>query len=218
MIDQHTPTISYDVKRGEPRTRKKNGGDCINCELCVRVCPTGIDIRNGLQMECIQCGRCADACDEIQTNLKRPKGLIRTASESALAGIKAPKIRLRPLAYMCGIIITLSVISYRLSQRADLKYTIVRQPSTTYGDMGENHWGNYFTLRVNNQTSKLAKITIHNEDGLSMICNICGDNVPQFAEKQGLLVIKIPKSYPKDFVSLRLPNGELRKLPLILPR
>jgi len=61
MMDDSTPTIAYDTRRGEPRGKRGASGDCIDCGLCQRVCPTGIDIRQGLQLECIQCGRCADA-------------------------------------------------------------------------------------------------------------------------------------------------------------
>jgi len=82
--------VAYDYKRGEPRGPIKKGeeqvkGDCIDCHACVRVCPTGIDIRNGLQMECVGCTACIDACNNIMDRIHKPKGLIRYASENSIA-------------------------------------------------------------------------------------------------------------------------------------
>ena len=74
MLDSATPTVAYDAKRGDPRGRGESKGDCIDCGLCVRVCPTGIDIRQGLQLECITCARCIDACHMVMPNLERKPG------------------------------------------------------------------------------------------------------------------------------------------------
>ena len=104
MFDKDTFTVSYNAKRGEqrgPRPRKlsheqvqeKGLGDCIDCNLCVQVCPTGIDIRNGLQYECINCGACVDACNGVMDKMGYPKGLISFTSEEELAGGKTHIIR-----------------------------------------------------------------------------------------------------------------------------
>ena len=78
LTDDDTINVGYDYPRGEPRgTKGKAEGDCVDCRRCVQVCPTGIDIRNGLQLECIGCTACIDACDDIMTKVERPKGLIR---------------------------------------------------------------------------------------------------------------------------------------------
>ena len=94
MFDKETLVIAYDAKRGEPRgargrkidPRKAGLGDCIGCQICVQVCPTGIDIRKGLQYECIGCAACIDGCDQVMDKMGYPRGLIRYASESSLAG------------------------------------------------------------------------------------------------------------------------------------
>ncbi|MDC8103140.1 cytochrome c oxidase accessory protein CcoG [Chryseobacterium sp. PTM-20240506] len=92
LIDKQTINVYYDFKRGENRSKWKNGedrksegkGDCIDCQQCVVVCPTGIDIRNGQQLECINCTACIDACDEVMEKIGLPKGLVRYATEAEI--------------------------------------------------------------------------------------------------------------------------------------
>ena len=93
MFDKDTLVITYDRERGEPRgprsrkaDREGRGlGDCVDCDICVQVCPTGIDIRNGLQYECIGCAACIDGCDQVMDKMGYPRGLIRYTTENALA-------------------------------------------------------------------------------------------------------------------------------------
>lgn len=101
LTDEDTMIIGYDLKRGEPRGKVTDpgAGACVDCNRCVSVCPTGIDIRDGLQLECIGCAACIDACDDIMTKVKRPTGLIRYDSMRGLAGEKRRIFRPRLLAY-----------------------------------------------------------------------------------------------------------------------
>jgi cytochrome c oxidase accessory protein FixG len=215
MISKATPTIAYDVKRGEPRGKHKDG-DCIDCQLCVRVCPTGIDIRNGLQLECIQCGRCADACDTVMTNLKRPKGLIRTASESALAGLKPRRFRLRPALYLTLLLINLGILVVAVGTRADLQITVLRQPSTTYAMIDADHLGNYFSIRVVNRSRESHPLTVKTDPAVRLICSLCNQSIGADVEEKGNLVLIVPADYPKDEVELDF--GETKvTLPLIKP-
>ena len=101
LTDEETVVIGYDEKRGEPRGKASdpNAGDCIDCHRCVQVCPTGIDIRNGLQMECIGCAACIDACNDIMRKVNRPTGLVRYDSTAGLAGRKRRILRPRVWLY-----------------------------------------------------------------------------------------------------------------------
>ena len=90
LLDKNSIVVAYDYKRGEPRGKIKKEdptaySDCIDCAACVRVCPTGIDIRNGTQLECVNCTACIDACDDIMESIHKPKGLVRYASENSIS-------------------------------------------------------------------------------------------------------------------------------------
>ncbi|MFN8389398.1 MAG: cytochrome c oxidase accessory protein CcoG [Bdellovibrionota bacterium] len=123
LLDDTSLVISYDPGRGEPRGKLERGdaqrtkGDCIDCGLCVRVCPTGIDIRNGLQLECVQCAVCADACDSVMEKIARPKGLIRYATERGLRGEKVKLLRPRVIVYGTILISLLGTLGWLLSSR-----------------------------------------------------------------------------------------------------
>ncbi|MGZ5253931.1 MAG: cytochrome c oxidase accessory protein CcoG, partial [Flavitalea sp.] len=122
LLDQNSMIVAYDYKRGEPRGKasKKaelNLGDCIDCHACVRVCPTGIDIRNGTQMECVGCTACIDACDDIMLKLDLPKGLIRYASENNIKEGTNLKYSGRMRFYTIVLILLASLLSFLLITR-----------------------------------------------------------------------------------------------------
>ncbi len=218
MISVATPTVAYDSKRGEPRGRAEGAGDCIDCQLCVRVCPTGIDIRHGLQLECIQCGRCSDACDGIMSNLKRPKGLIRTSSQAALEGRKVQRFRLRPAIYLVLLLITIGFVSYSVGTRTALKVTILRQASTTFTHIDEQRLGNYFSMRIVNQSTEPHALKLTTEDGVTIICSLCDRKVEPNEEVKGNLVVIFPQHYPHDKVRLLQEKDEpVIELPLLKP-
>ena len=152
LMGKKSLAILYNEKRGEPRKvgRDKDHGDCVNCYRCVSVCPMGIDIRRGVQMECIACTACIDACDEIMDKVGKPKGLVSYSSISKMESNEKKKLGSRSLAYLLLILaITVSFV-FILAKRSTIDLKIIRAieaPYTVTGEMLINH----FRLVIKNQ-------------------------------------------------------------------
>jgi cytochrome c oxidase accessory protein FixG len=167
LMDSNSLTITYDINRGEPRRNigvvdKDKEGDCINCYRCVSVCPTGIDIRRGTQLECIGCTQCIDACDDIMDKLKRPRGLIRYESENGLQGkAKQSFFSIRSGIYLTALILLLIGFVYSLNRMNQLDAMLVRGSRTPYQERtlenGERIIVNHYNLELfYNQGSKVV--------------------------------------------------------------
>ncbi|GEK46965.1 cytochrome c oxidase accessory protein CcoG [Bisbaumannia pacifica] len=162
MFDADTLIVSYDRQRGEPRGRQRvkgpsdaaTGGDCIDCELCVQVCPTGIDIRDGLQYECIGCAACVDACDSIMTRIGAPRGLIRYTTEHALAGHTTRILRPRLLGYLAALMIMIGLMVGYIGQRVPLELEVERDRQQLYQLTREGRVSNRYTLTLRNQDDR----------------------------------------------------------------
>ena len=139
-------------------------GDCIDCFACVRVCPTGIDIRNGTQMECVNCTACIDACDEIMTSIHKPKGLIRYASLNSITkGIKLKfNTRIKAYTAVLGLLITLLI--FLMISRTDLDVTLMRTAGMTYTSMPDGRISNLYNLKLANKTHKDIAFTLKLEN------------------------------------------------------
>ena len=157
MLDKNSIVVAYDYGRGEPRHKfKKNEenakGDCVDCELCVKVCPTGIDIRNGTQLECVNCTACIDACNEIMRGVKRPEGLIRYASENEIREGKKSGFTFRMKAYTIVLILLISLEAFLIIGRSDVDATILRARGLLYQEQANNQTSNLYTIKVLNKT------------------------------------------------------------------
>jgi cytochrome c oxidase accessory protein FixG len=160
MFDHNTYLVAYDEKRGENRGSRKRKddprelelGDCVDCNLCVDVCPAGIDIRNGLQYECINCGACVDACNNVMDKFNYPKGLISYTSENALLGKKEKMLRPKVLGYGLISLLMLAIMVYSINVRVPLEVSILRDRNALYQvDFNENIINNYL-VKVTNKS------------------------------------------------------------------
>ena len=167
MYDQDTLLPSYDAERGEPRGRIKKGqdnsakGSCVDCNVCVAVCPTGIDIRKGQQEGCITCGLCVDACDSIMDKVKQPRGLIRYASYKELhhnaASIPLYK-RFRVLVYAFILIAAMSGIVYGFMNLSPTEFKVVHERQPLFVKLSDGSIQNKYTVKLLNKTKETLKL------------------------------------------------------------
>lgn len=140
LIDKQTINVLYDFKRGENRSKWRNGedrkaagkGDCIDCQQCVVVCPTGIDIRDGQQLECVNCTACIDACDDVMTKVGLPKGLIRYASEQEIEKQTKFKFTARMKATAAALALLIGLLSFSLNDRGLMEAKFLKYPGSTF--------------------------------------------------------------------------------------
>ena len=165
LLDTKSIVVAYDHKRGEAENGRKKfrktedrealgHGDCIDCMQCVNVCPTGIDIRNGTQLECVNCTACIDECDHIMESINLPKGLIRYTSEENIEKKTPFKLTPRIKGYIAVLAILTGLLVGMLFLRNDVEATILRLPGQLYEHKENNIISNVFTYKLVNKTSK----------------------------------------------------------------
>jgi cytochrome c oxidase accessory protein FixG len=169
MLDPNSIVVAYDKVRGESRAKfKKNPepgtGDCVDCFECVKVCPTGIDIRNGTQLECINCTACIDACDDIMTRFHRPTGLIKYASENNIARGEKTKFTTRTAAYTAVLVILLTVLTALLLSRKDIETNVMRAQGMLYQEQPNNKISNLYEVTLINKTRDDIPVSFELED------------------------------------------------------
>ncbi len=190
MFDTDTLIITYDYKRGESRGTRRKGadykaqglGDCVDCGICVQVCPTGIDIRNGLQYMCIGCAACIDACDQVMDKIGYPKGLIRYSTQNAIDGVYSDKeipkhvFRPRTLFYIAVVAVITAAFVYTLAMRIPMRADVLRDRLTLSREAANGQIENLYQLRIINMDGKPHRYSIA-ADGIKGLHVVSGDNV-----------------------------------------
>ncbi len=214
LIDKQTIIVAYDYKRGERekgRAKFKRGvnreqegvGDCIDCGNCVVVCPTGIDIRNGTQLECVNCTACIDACDEVMEKINLPKGLIRYASEDNIQKGVNFRFTARMIAYTVALLVLIGVLSSFLFFRSSVNSKFLREPGSDYKIINNEIITNNFQYTLQNKTKETKQMHLRlksHPNGTIQLLN--GTNVVLIAPGQqveGSMVISIPKEDVKSY-------------------
>ena len=169
MLDRNSLIVAYDERRGEPRHKGKNVtenrvGDCVDCKRCQVVCPTGIDIRNGLQMECINCTQCIDACDDVMRRTGKAEGLIRYTSQDALEGKPNRILRPRTIAYPAVLCVVIALFAFVLSTKYGFDTQLLREPGNSFNLTGDGEIANRFKLRLTNRTNEPRSYAIEISD------------------------------------------------------
>ncbi len=209
MTDKNSILVAYDYVRGEPREKfhkveRKDKGDCVDCMHCVKVCPTGIDIRNGTQLECTNCTACIDACDFVMDKVGLPKGLIRYASEDGIS--KREKLRITPriMAYSVALVFLIGFLTVLLVTRKDVDATILRTPGMLFQQQENNMISNLYNIKIINKTHKKLPVTLRLESGKGIIKMIGKD----------VTLEKESKTESEFFIFL--PKEEIKKRKTIL--
>lgn len=171
LLDSQSVVVAYDFNRGEPRGKlqkdpesQKSQGDCVDCGLCIDVCPTGIDIRNGTQLECVHCTACIDACDSVMDKINKPQGLIRYASEAELKHGPKKFWTLRVKGYTALWVVLFSVFVTLVVARKDIQASIFRANSSTYSMDKTGNVTNLYDLKLVNKTFKTMTVAIRTTD------------------------------------------------------
>ncbi|TYA55934.1 cytochrome c oxidase accessory protein CcoG [Formosa maritima] len=209
LLDNKSIVVAYDHKRGEGENGRKKfrknenrealgHGDCIDCLQCVHVCPTGIDIRNGTQLECVNCTACIDECDHIMESINLPKGLIRYASEAEIENKEKFKLTARMKGYIAVLIILTGVLFGMLALRNDLEATVLRLPGQLYEHKEGDIISNVFTYKLINKTTKNIEnvsFKLRKYKGkVILVSTLDSFNVPEQGLAEGTLFIEINKN------------------------
>lgn len=193
MLDNNSINVMYDYVRGETRASVKDRyqlenrkatledlgfhaseqfGDCIDCYQCVKVCPMGIDIRNGTQLECVHCTACIDACDSVMDKIDKPRGLIRYSSENSIRDDVQKVFTPRVAGYSGILLILLITFITLLTLRADTETLILREPGTLYQELPNNRYANIYNVKILNKTFEEMQIEIRLESPVGDIVSL----------------------------------------------
>lgn len=206
LLDKNSLAVYYDWIRGEPRGKLKKSdateeakGDCIDCKLCVHVCPTGIDIRNGIQLECVNCTACMDACDEVMEKIDRPAGLIRMDSYTGIKEGKKTIFTPRALAY-CGVLgVLIFLEAFLFLSRSEVETLMLRTPGMLFQEQQDGSISNLYNYQLINKTSNIYEIELR-VDNIDATIEWVGEppSTKENGITEGAVFIKIAKEQLKD--------------------
>ncbi len=202
LLTKESIVVAYDWLRGEPRghlkkdlTKQTNTGDCIDCKLCVHVCPTGIDIRHGTQLECVNCTACIDACDDVMVKIGKPKGLIRFASHKSIQDGISKIITPRVIAYTFVLVGLIGILSFALITRSNVETTILKVPGTLY-QREAGFITNLYNIEFVNKTFDPIKleVRVENPKGVTILkADGKSIDIPGEGMAKSIFFIKIPE-------------------------
>ena len=209
LLDDNSIVVAYDHKRGEQRgklrrqesaaQRQADGrGDCVDCLQCVVVCPTGIDIRNGTQMECVHCTACMDACDAVMDKVGRPRGLIRYASLNGIERGEPLRITPRILIYSAVLLALAGGLAALLFTRSDVDVTLLRSPGALYQQSADGKLSNLYQLKLINKSSRDLTVDLRLENPEGKLTVFGEARVPAQQLHQTSVLIELPRAALKS--------------------
>ena len=211
MFDSESLLVSYRDYRGEPRGPHKQGqpwagrGDCVDCKACVAVCPAGIDIRNGSQMECIQCALCIDACNDIMAKLDRPRGLIAydtfrnlsVSSEEQRVPVRL--VRPRTVLYTALIALVIGIMGWAFAMRSDVEISLIEDRNPLFVRLSDGGVRNGYTLKILNKTHEPQRFVVGVEGIAAARMSVVGfDGGELTVDADGLRAVKIYVTVPRE--------------------
>jgi cytochrome c oxidase accessory protein FixG len=218
LLDENSIVVAYDHKRGEKRGPLRHAqtfgerrfagfGDCVACNQCVAVCPTGIDIRDGTQMECVHCTACMDACDVVMAKTGSQRGLIRYASLNGIERGQPLRFTPRLAGYLAVLAVLGTVLGLMLYLRSDVEATMLRAPGSLFQQMPDGHFSNLYTVRVVNKTSREMPVELRLENPAGSL-NVMG---------QGSIVVA-PQQHAESSVLIELDPAAMKSgaTPLVI--
>ena len=213
LLDRQSLIVGYDEARGEPRvrlrkTKERCGGDGSDCGLCVSTCPTGLVIRDGgLQMECIACTQCIDACDEVMDRIGKPRGLVRYTSQAELASGKRTFLRPRLVVYSAILLVMFSTLGFSLVGKSTADVTILRGLGAPFSTLPSGEISNQIRIKIANRTGEERSYTFElvDADGLTLVAPENPLTVgPGDAQMTGAFITTQPSSFTNGEIEITL--------------
>ncbi len=223
MLDPNSMVVAYDDERGEPRGKIRRNqdqsekGDCVDCNLCVDVCPTGIDIRHGTQLECVNCTACMDACDSVMSKIKKPKGLIRIDSVNNIRNKTGFRFTPRIISYTIVMVLLMGVFTYLLASRTDVEAHVLRIPGQTFFEDPNEIISNMYNLEMVNKSFDNKRFSIQPiTPGFDLVVADSNASLQANSEMKRVFLLKKSKQNIEGYkqpveVQIFIDNRPLRK-------